>query len=81
MLFKYFVLKEELFKRDITLSEFATALGVATPTVSGNGAPFPLEKLDLAVELLNNWTGPTKARRPHKTRSNIKLATREMFID
>lgn len=82
MTIKYFVLKEELFKREISLTAFAKALNVPTPVLSGKGSAFPLEKLDHAIELLNNWSGPRKAKRTlYIQPKDLKPVTKEMLID
>lgn len=77
---KYFVLKEELFKRDISLSCFARELDVPTPVLSGKGSPFPIEKLDRAVELLNNWPGPKKKRKSKQSWNKLEPVCREMLL-
>lgn len=78
---KYFVLKEELFKREISLTSFARELGVPTPVLSGKGSPFPLERLDRAIDLLNNWPGPTKKRKSRQSWANkLEPVRREMLL-
>lgn len=81
MTIKYFVLKEELFKREISLTAFAKALDVPTPVLSGKGSPFPLDKLDRAIELLNDWQGPRKTKRTlYIQPKDLTPVTREMLI-
>ena len=49
---KYWVLKEELPKRQIAIIDFAKALGVTTGVLTGAGSTFPAAKVERVVELL-----------------------------
>lgn len=81
MIFKYYILKEEIYKREISLQEFAKALGVPTPVLSGNGSPFPMEKLEMAIQLLNDWRGPTKLNTSKSYKPKLLLpVTKEMLV-
>lgn len=83
--FQYFVLLSEMEKRSIPLNPFAQALGLTPPAVKGNKGDFPLEKIDSAIDLLNNWTGPLSNRRngplgPARKPENLKPVTRQMLL-
>lgn len=83
--FQYFILLAEMEKRAIPLNPFAQALGVTPPVVKGSKGDFPLEKIDQALDLLNNWTGPISNRRsgplgPARKTENLQPVTRQMLL-
>mgnify|MGYP001166943712 CR=1 FL=1 len=74
---KYYVLREMLERRRISVNRFADALGETVNVVKGTKGDFPLEKLDQCVYLLNNWDGP---RTSLSVPSSLKTVTREMLL-
>ena len=79
--FKNFVLLQELEKRGISATQFASALGIPVTVVRGVKGDFPIEKLDQCVELLNNWTGPTAQRGARMTKPARCLpVSRDTFL-
>ena len=83
--FQYFVLLAEMEKRAIPLNPFAQALGLTPPAVKGSKGDFPLDKIDEAIDLLNNWTGSLSNRRNGPLSSarkldNLKPVTRQMLL-
>jgi hypothetical protein len=85
--FQYFVLIQEMEKRSISPSRLALALAVTPNVLRGaSSRDFPLEKLDLLIELLNNWTGPTTNRqagplgKPVMRTQKLRPVTRDMLV-
>jgi len=78
---QYFVLIQEMEKRCIAPARLALALGVTVKVLKGVCGDFPLEKLDLCVELLNNWTGQPKQSWVRQSKpAELKPVTREMLL-
>ena len=77
---KYWLLKEELQKRHIAISDFAKALGVTTVVLNGNGSAFPLEKVERVLELLNYWNGPRRPKVRNVRLMQARPVTREMLV-
>jgi len=77
---KYWLLREELQKREIALTDFAQALDLKYEALSGKGTPFPIEKLQEAVELLNNWTGPRRSHTRNARPMKATAITAEMLL-
>lgn len=78
--FQYYVLIQELSRRGISTRKFALAIGETNNVVSGAKGEFPLEKMDLCLELVNNWTGPRTAQRRISKPSECQPVTREMLL-
>ena len=84
--FQYFVLVSELEKRCISIRQLALALGLTDNVVKGAKGEFPLDKVDLCIELLNNWTGPTTNRqsgplaKPVNRAQELRPVTRDMLV-
>jgi len=77
---KYYVLREMLERRRISVNRFADALGETVNVVKGTKGDFPLEKLDLCIELLNNWTGPRTGQLGLIKPGTSETVTREMLL-
>jgi len=74
---KYYVLREMLERRRISVNRFAEALGETVNVVKGSKGDFPLEKLDYCIYLLNNWDGP---RTTLSVPTYVETATKEMLL-
>lgn len=74
---KYYVLREMLERRRISVNRFADALGETVNVVKGTKGDFPLEKLDHCIYLLNNWDGP---RTSLSVPSSLETVTKEMLL-
>lgn len=78
--FQYFVLLKEMEKRGISSVALASELGVTASVVRGVKGDFPVEKLDMCLELLNNWTGVTVPTKRISKPAELKTVTREMLL-
>lgn len=77
---KYYVLREMLERRRISVNRFADALGETVNVVKGTKGDFPLDKLDLCIDLLNNWSGPRTGQAVFIKTGTIETATKEMLL-
>ncbi len=78
--FQYFILLQEMEKRGISIAQMALALKETANVVKGAKGDFPLEKVDLLLELVNNWTGPIVASKRISKPAELRVVTREMLL-
>ncbi|MBA3992550.1 MAG: hypothetical protein C0469_03415 [Cyanobacteria bacterium DS2.3.42] len=77
---KYYVLREMLERRRISVNRFAEALGETVNIVKGTKGDFPMDKLDLCIELLNNWSGPRTGQVGLIKPGTSETVTKEMLL-